>query len=103
VRLMSIRLQNYRNYEALELDFSEQTNVLIGENAQGKTNLLESIYVLALAKSHRTTQDRELIGWESDAALIEGRIHKRTGETVQSLTFSAKGKKAKLNHLEQRR
>ncbi len=103
MRLMSIRLQNYRNYETLELDFSDQTNVLIGENAQGKTNLLESIYVLALAKSHRTTQDRELIGWESDSAFIEGRIHKRTGETVQSLTFSSKGKKAKLNHLEQRR
>ncbi len=93
MHLKSIRLQNYRNYETLELDFSEQTNVLIGENAQGKTNLLESIYVLALAKSHRTTQDRELIGWEADAAMVEGRIHKRTGRRSSRSRFHRKGRK----------
>ena len=63
MRLDSVRLSHYRNYDALELSFSEKTNVLIGENAQGKTNLLEAIYVLALAKSHRTTHDKEPVSY----------------------------------------
>jgi len=103
VRLDSVRLSHYRNYDALELSFSEKTNVLIGENAQGKTNLLEAIYVLALAKSHRTTHDKELIGWDQETARVEGRVVKRTGSHVQEIVISGRGKKAKLNHLEQRR
>jgi DNA replication and repair protein RecF len=103
VRLDSVRLSHYRNYDALELSFSEKTNVLIGENAQGKTNLLEAIYVLALAKSHRTTHDKELIGWDQETARVEGRVVKRTGSHVQEIVISGRGKKAELNHLEQRR
>lgn len=103
MRLDSVRLSHYRNYDALELSFSEKTNVLIGENAQGKTNLLEAIYVLALAKSHRTTHDKELIGWDQETARVEGRVVKRTGSHVQEIVISGRGKKAKLNHLEQRR
>ena len=60
-----LQLTNYRNYESLSLDLSPKINVFIGENAQGKTNVMESIYVLAMAKSHRTTNDKELIRWES--------------------------------------
>ena len=51
-------IKNYRNYEKLELSFEDKVNVIIGENAQGKTNLMEAIYVLAMAKSHRTSNDR---------------------------------------------
>ena len=61
MKLTSLQLENYRNYEQIELDCHPEVNILIGENAQGKTNLLESIYTLALAKSHRTSNDRELI------------------------------------------
>ena len=50
-------IKNYRNYEKLELSFEDKVNVIIGENAQGKTNLMEAIYVLAMAKSHRTSND----------------------------------------------
>ncbi|WP_114571905.1 DNA replication/repair protein RecF [Exiguobacterium flavidum] len=103
MRLDSVQLSHYRNYDTLELSFSEKTNVLIGENAQGKTNLLEAIYVLALAKSHRTTHDKELIQWDAEAARVEGRIVKRTGSHTQEIIISQRGKKAKLNHLEQRR
>ena len=60
----NIKLTNFRNYESLELDFSPKINVFIGENAQGKTNVMESIYVLAMAKSHRTSKDKQLIRWE---------------------------------------
>ena len=56
----------------MTLDCHPEVNILIGENAQGKTNLLESIYTLALAKSHRTSNDKELIRFKSDYAKIEG-------------------------------
>lgn len=54
MKLNTLQLENYRNYEEVTLDCHPEVNILIGENAQGKTNLLESIYTLALAKSHRT-------------------------------------------------
>ena len=61
--LQELQLSHYRNYEELAVTFAPGINVLIGENAQGKTNLLEAIYLLAFTKSHRTAKDRELIGW----------------------------------------
>ena len=50
MKLNTLQLENYRNYEQVTLDCHPEVNILIGENAQGKTNLLESIYTLALAK-----------------------------------------------------
>ncbi len=96
-----LQLTNYRNYESLTLNFSPKINVFIGENAQGKTNVMESIYVLAMAKSHRTSNDKELIRWEAEYGKIEGVVHKRYGEVPMELTISKKGKKGKINHLEQ--
>lgn len=98
-----LQLTNYRNYEKLTLDFSPEINVFIGENAQGKTNVMESIYVLAMAKSHRTSNDKELIRWDADYGKIEGVVEKRYGELPIELTVSKKGKKGKVNHLEQSR
>ena len=54
--LNTIKLVNYRNYENLLLSFSENINIIVGNNALGKTNILESIYVLALTKSFRTSK-----------------------------------------------
>ena len=96
-----LQLTNYRNYESLTLDFSPKINVFIGENAQGKTNVMESIYVLAMAKSHRTSNDKELIRWDADYGKIEGMVEKRYGSLPIELTVSKKGKKGKINHLEQ--
>ncbi|MGQ0419863.1 AAA family ATPase [Bacillus sp. HC-Mk] len=75
--ISEIQLKNYRNYEKLELSFEDKVNVIIGENAQGKTNLMEAIYVLAMAKSHRTSNDRELIRWDEDFGQIKGKLQKR--------------------------
>ena len=72
--ISEIQLKNYRNYEKLELSFEDKVNVIIGENAQGKTNLMEAIYVLAMAKSHRTSNDRELIRWDEDFGQIKGKL-----------------------------
>ncbi|MGI2294422.1 DNA replication/repair protein RecF [Paenibacillus sp. GXUN7292] len=101
--LKQIQLQNYRNYSELQLPLEHQVNVFLGPNAQGKTNLLESIFVLALSKSHRTSKDKELIGWQSDHAAITGTVDKKYGSVKLELMFSAQGKKAKINSLEQRK
>jgi len=98
-----IELTNYRNYEKLSILFEDKVNVILGENAQGKTNVMESIYVLAMAKSHRTSNDKELIRWDEEYAKIEGRVQKRNGPLSLQLVISKKGKKAKSNHLEQQK
>ncbi|QQZ09456.1 DNA replication/repair protein RecF [Heyndrickxia vini] len=96
-----LELKNYRNYESLSMSFENKVNVILGENAQGKTNVMESIYVLAMAKSHRTSNDKDLIRWDEEYAKIKGRIKKQSGSTPLELVISKKGKKAKYNHIEQ--
>lgn len=101
--LENIALQNFRNYELAELSFSPSINVLIGENAQGKTNLIESIYFLAMSRSHRTARDRELIRWDSEFAKVNGKLKKRSHSVPMEIILSKRGKIAKLNHLEQKK
>lgn len=99
----NIRLEHYRNYEHLKLDSFENVNLLLGNNAQGKTNLLEAILLLALTKSHRTSKDKELISFQADAAVLAALIEKKYGDVSLELRLSGQGKKAKLNGLEQRK
>jgi DNA replication and repair protein RecF len=101
--IQNLELTSYRNYERAELQFENKVNVIIGENAQGKTNLMEAIYVLSMAKSHRTSNDKELIRWDEDYAKIEGRVMKRNGDIPMQLVISKKGKKGKVNHIEQQK
>ncbi|WP_058300546.1 DNA replication/repair protein RecF [Gorillibacterium timonense] len=101
--LKKLSLSHYRNYEQLTLEVKSGVNLFVGPNAQGKTNLLEAIYVLALTKSHRTHQDRELIGWNREEASLYGEVDKKYGPVNLSLTLSKQGKKARVNGLEQRR
>lgn len=103
MHIEQLQLKNYRNYTRMALSFDDKINVIIGENAQGKTNLMEAIYVLALTKSHRTPREKELIQWEQEYARIEGRVTKRKQSFPLEVILSSKGKKAKLNHLEQKR
>ncbi|WP_135554624.1 DNA replication/repair protein RecF [Paenibacillus cymbidii] len=98
-----LHLTNFRNYGQQELTTAGMVNLFLGPNAQGKTNLLESIFVLALTKSHRTHQDKELIGWNGDQAQLYGEVTKKYGECKLQLTISPQGKKARLNGLEQRK
>ncbi len=77
--IQQLQLKNYLNYEHLEVQFENKVNVILGENAQGKTNVMESIYVLAMAKSHRTSNDKDLIRWDEEYAKIEGRVQKNHG------------------------
>lgn len=75
-----VELSNFRNYKLLKLDLDEKTNILYGNNAQGKTNILESIYVCSTTKSHRTNRDAELINLDSSEAHIKLYLEKNNRE-----------------------
>lgn len=68
--------QNFRNYELLDISFGQHTNILYGENAQGKTNILEAIYMAATSRSHRGAKDKQMIQFESDEAHIKMIVNK---------------------------
>lgn len=101
--LETMSINHFRNYDHAELEFGQDVTLFLGQNAQGKTNVLEAIYTLAMAKSHRTTTDKDLIQWQAEYAKIEGRVRKRGQSVPMSLIVTNKGKKAKVNHLEQKR
>lgn len=69
-------MKNYRNYDILQMEFDKGTNIIYGNNAQGKTNILEALYVSATTKSHRSTKDRELIEFDKDEAHIKTVVFK---------------------------
>ena len=72
----SLDLKNYRNYEYLNMIFDNKINIIYGDNAQGKTNILESIYVCATSKSHRGNKDKEIIRFDNDEAHIKLQVKK---------------------------
>jgi DNA replication and repair protein RecF len=72
----SLELQNFRNYENLKIEFAPKTNIFYGDNAQGKTNILEALYVSATTKSHKSTRDREMIRFDQKECHIRTRIEK---------------------------
>ncbi len=72
----SLSLQNYRNYENLSINFSDGTNIFYGNNAQGKTNILEAVYMSGTTKSHRTSKDMELIRFSEEESHISTMIKK---------------------------
>ena len=74
--IKSIDLQNFRNYEELHLDFEDGITILNGENAQGKTNLLEAVYLAACCRSHRGAKDREMIRFQQEEAHIRMLVRK---------------------------
>lgn len=75
--IKSLKLKNYRNYDLSDLKFNPATNILYGDNAQGKTNILEAIYLSGTTKSHRGTKDRDLIRFGCDESHIETIVEKK--------------------------
>ncbi|MCR5676349.1 MAG: DNA replication/repair protein RecF [Lachnospiraceae bacterium] len=72
--IKSLQLKDFRNYESLDLAFHDGINILYGDNAQGKTNILEAIYLLATTKSHRGAKDKEIVRFGCNEAHIRGEI-----------------------------
>lgn len=79
--IKSIELADYRNYDSLNMQFDSGTNILYGDNAQGKTNILEAIFVSATTKSHKGSKDREIVNFNKDEAHIRTYIQKEGVET----------------------
>lgn len=69
--IKKLNLINFRNYLNQELEFSKNINIIYGNNAQGKTNIIESIFLCALGKSYRSKKDKELINFEKDKAIVD--------------------------------
>ena len=74
--IKSLELKNYRNYQNLQLDFDKGTNIFYGDNAQGKTNILESVYLCGTTKSHRGSKDKEIIRFGEEESHIRMMIRK---------------------------
>ena len=71
MQIKNLSLQNFRNYENLEISFDEGTNILFGDNAQGKTNILEAAYMSGTTKSHKGSRDREMIRFGEEEAHLK--------------------------------
>ena len=76
MRVKSLKLKNYRNYDLLILDFDNAANIFYGDNAQGKTNILEAVYLSGTTKSHRGAKDKELIRFGQEESHIEAVVEK---------------------------
>jgi DNA replication and repair protein RecF len=104
VWVRSLQLHHFRNYLQLSLEFSPGLNVIHGDNAQGKTNLLESIYFLSTGKSHRTSRDAELIQEGQTGLIAKATVTRRTGNLSLELAFGLeKRKQLKINGVHEHR
>lgn len=89
----SIELKNYRNYKELHMEFNQGTNILYGDNAQGKTNILEAVYLAGTSKSHKGSKDREMIRFENEESHIRMMVKK--GDLSYKIDMHLRKNKAK--------
>jgi DNA replication and repair protein RecF len=97
VRLVSLHIRDFRNLASVELTPSPRTTVLVGENGQGKTNLLEAIYFLATLKPLRATRLTELVRFGAERALVAGRFDGPGGERTLSVEIADGARTARLD------
>ena len=76
MKIKSLKLKNFRNYDLLDLTFDDSANIFYGDNAQGKTNILEAVYLSGTTKSHRGSKDRDLIEFGKEESHIETIVEK---------------------------
>ena len=100
MKITKMTLKKYRNYDNLEISFNDNLNIIIGDNAQGKTNLLESIYVLGVTRSFLYGNDRNLIKFENKASLIKGEVITNDGKFNLEVLINENGKVVKVNNKE---
>ena len=74
--IKSLELSDFRNYDSLCINFDKGVNILYGDNAQGKTNILEAIYVSATTKSHKSSKDKDIINFDKEEAHIRTYLEK---------------------------
>jgi len=93
MKIASLELKDFRNYETALVDFKDGLNVLHGKNASGKTNMLESIYLCSIFHSPRTTKDKELVRLGANSSTVRLVVKKRYSKHVINLQIDEKGKK----------
>ncbi|MBR2895354.1 MAG: DNA replication and repair protein RecF, partial [Oscillospiraceae bacterium] len=96
MRIDQLSLENFRNYEKQTVSFHPSCNVICGENAQGKTNLLEAVACLSFGKSPRTRIDKELIQFGANSFIVEGMIQSRERDFLTRIEV-ATGRKKKMS------
>jgi len=93
-----LELDFFRSYSHLETDFDPRVNLIYGDNAQGKTNLLEAVAYLSAARSHRARYDRELIMLDIGSAFVKGEVFSRNREFIlEARLFRGRGKQLYSN------
>jgi len=92
-----LKLINFRNYEELNIDFSDNYNLIYGDNAQGKTNIIEALFFCATGRSHRTTRDSELIKLNENNFYIKLDLEHEAYEKNIEIGYDKKHKKIKIN------
>lgn len=95
--IKKLKLHNFRNYSSLSVTLTKGINIIYGENAQGKTNLLESIYVLGITKSHRSFIDDSLININGEYLTIEGIVNNQKLDNKFNIYIDSKSKVLKYN------
>lgn len=99
MQLKNLKLLNFRNYDNLYLEFNPNINLFIGKNGQGKTNIVESVYMMSFSKSFRTNKDKELIKFDKENMYVGGNFTNSHSEGLIEI-FLVKNKKGiKLNKL----
>ena len=100
MHITQVNLENFRNYQNQKIDLNEKVNVLYGNNAQGKTNILEALYFCALGRSFRTYKESELINFKQNDSKINIKFIKNNRENELAISLSKKQKKTiKLNKI----
>ncbi len=89
----SLELANYRNYSTLAIQFDKGVNILYGDNAQGKTNILEAVFMAATTKSHRGSKDKEIVNFEQEEAHIRTYVEKDGIDTRVDMHLRKAGSK----------
>ena len=94
----SLTLDFFRNYNHLETTFDPHVNLIYGDNAQGKTNLLEAIAYLSTARSHRARYDKEMMMMGMDSAFLKGEVESRNRNfTLEAQLFRGRGRQLYSN------
>lgn len=99
MRLNNLQLVNYRNYDSLHLEFNKKVNLLVGRNGQGKTNIVESIYMLAFGKSFRTSKDKEIIKFNSENLYVGGNFSTQHTNGLIEIAIGKNKKGIKVNKI----
>ena len=103
MRIKHLKLINFRNYTNLEIKFDDNVNIFIGDNGKGKTNILESIYVLSLTKTNKYGVEENLIKFGEEIAKIEGLINRDNVVKKQEIHLTKNKKRTLINNKEMRR